>query len=51
VGAALARLAPLRPRFVSPGLVSQSDTKAGFGRGVLLRDPDGHALSLVDKPG
>lgn len=41
------RAAGTRP--VSPGPVSLADAKAGFGQGLLLRDPDGHAL-LVRRP-
>lgn len=36
-----------RARFVSPGLVNLPDALLGFTRGLMLRDPDGHALRLV----
>ena len=33
--------------FVSPGAVTLPDTTLGFRRAVLVRDPDGHAMRLV----
>jgi hypothetical protein len=33
--------------WVSSGGVALEDSKLGFGHGVLLRDPDGHAVNLV----
>ena len=36
-------------RFVSPGVVSISDARLGFSKGLLARDPDGHAMALVEK--
>lgn len=33
--------------WVSSGAVTLEDSALGFGQGVLLRDPDGHAASLV----
>ena len=41
-----ARAAGGRP--VSPGVVDLSNTSLGFSRAMLLRDPDGHALEIVD---
>lgn len=35
--------------FVSPGVIAMPDGKLGFGKGVLVRDPDGHAVQLVEK--
>lgn len=35
--------------FVSPGVVAVPDGRVGFGKGVLVRDPDGHAVQLVEK--
>jgi catechol 2,3-dioxygenase-like lactoylglutathione lyase family enzyme len=32
---------------VSPGVVSLTGAPLGFGRGLLVRDPDGHALELT----
>jgi len=34
-------------RFVSPGDVTLSDRALGFGQGLLVRDPDGHAVQVV----
>jgi catechol 2,3-dioxygenase-like lactoylglutathione lyase family enzyme len=33
--------------FVSPGEVALAGRELGFGRGVLLRDPDGHGVEVV----
>jgi catechol 2,3-dioxygenase-like lactoylglutathione lyase family enzyme len=33
--------------FVSPGLVQLGDASLGFAAGMLVRDPDGHALELA----
>jgi catechol 2,3-dioxygenase-like lactoylglutathione lyase family enzyme len=35
--------------FISPGLISIPTSALGFRRGELLRDPDGHALRLVER--
>jgi catechol 2,3-dioxygenase-like lactoylglutathione lyase family enzyme len=35
---------------VSPGVVTLPDARLGFGRGLLVRDPDGHVLELVADP-
>lgn len=45
---AVRRLSPWRQIFVSPGPVSVSETARGRAKGALLRDPDGHALMLVE---
>lgn len=37
-----------RTRFVSPGAVDVSDDGLGFRSAALVRDPDGHALLLVE---
>ena len=34
--------------FVSPGAVALPDESLGFARGMLVRDPDGHAMLLVE---
>jgi catechol 2,3-dioxygenase-like lactoylglutathione lyase family enzyme len=36
-------------RFVSPGVVTISDGRLGFTRGLLARDPDGHVMALIEK--
>ena len=33
--------------FVSPGVIAMPDRRLGFGKGVLVRDPDGHAVQVV----
>ena len=33
--------------FVSPGTVSLKNSVLGFSKGLLVRDPDGHAIQLV----
>lgn len=35
--------------FVSPGIVAVPDGRLGFRKGVLVRDPDGHAAQLAEK--
>ena len=35
--------------FVSPGVVSLTEAALGFRKGALVRDPDGHAVMLVEK--
>ena len=36
-------------QFVSPGAVTLNERALGFGRGALLRDPDGHGVELIEK--
>jgi catechol 2,3-dioxygenase-like lactoylglutathione lyase family enzyme len=38
-----------RAPFVSAGAVELADGKAGFRKGVTVRDPDGHAVQIVEK--
>ena len=35
---------------VSRGEITLPDAQLGFPRGVLLRDPDGHSVELVERP-
>lgn len=45
-------LGPLRASavpFVSPGAVTFREAKIGFTSGVIVRDPDGHALAIVQQ--
>ena len=35
--------------FVSPGVIAVPERGLGFGKGVLVRDPDGHAVQLAEK--
>ncbi|HKT60445.1 MAG TPA: VOC family protein [Gemmatimonadales bacterium] len=39
-----------RFRLVSPGPVELPDTALGFQRGLMVRDPDGHAVQLIQAP-
>ncbi len=34
---------------VSSGVISLPEEKLGFRKGVLVRDPDGHAVELAEK--
>jgi catechol 2,3-dioxygenase-like lactoylglutathione lyase family enzyme len=36
-------------RLVSPSVVAMSDDQLGYTKGLLARDPDGHALLFTDK--
>jgi catechol 2,3-dioxygenase-like lactoylglutathione lyase family enzyme len=36
-------------RLVSPGAVQVNDTRLGFAKGLLVRDPDGHVMLLVER--
>lgn len=36
-------------RFVSSGVTSLPDSRLGFQRGVLVRDPDGHVMQLTER--
>ncbi len=38
-----------RVLFVSPGAVSLPEPSLGFAKGLLVRDPDGHAMRLVQR--
>ncbi len=42
------RLFAAHALFVSPGEVTLPDASLGFTQGLLLRDPDGHAVRLVN---
>ncbi|MDX2034953.1 MAG: VOC family protein [Blastocatellia bacterium] len=46
---AAARLRAGRFAFISPGLVQFPTPAFGFRRSLLLRDPDGHAMQLIEK--
>jgi len=45
------RLAAARTTFVSRGIVEIPRAMLGFEKGILVRDPDGHAVQLVEGPG
>lgn len=36
-------------RFVSPGVVTMSDSRLQFSKGLLARDPDGHVMALIER--
>ena len=38
-----------RALLVSPGVVTLSDAEFGFRKGLMARDPDGHAVQLVER--
>ncbi len=38
-----------RTWFVSPGVTILPDRGLGFGKGVLVRDPDGHAVQVIER--
>ncbi len=42
-------LRTVNSRFVSPGSVSLTEPRLGFKRGLLVRDPDGHVMALIEK--
>ena len=50
-GAAAAAVRRGRFRLVSPATVELPDTALGFRRGILVHDPDGHAVQLVEHEG
>ncbi len=47
--AAARRLRAGRAAFVSPDLIALPDAPLGFRKGLLLRDPDGHALQVIER--
>ena len=47
--AAAEKLKASRVRFVSPGVTTIPDRTLGFNQGFLVRDPDSHALRLIEK--
>jgi hypothetical protein len=38
-----------RSAFISTGVVEVPDGKAGFRKSVIVRDPDGHAVQIVEQ--
>jgi len=49
VDEAMQTLRNCRSAFVSTGVVELPDGKAGFRKAVMLRDPDGHAIQIVER--
>jgi hypothetical protein len=43
------KLKARRVPFVSPGVATIPDRALGISKGFLARDPDGHALQLIEK--
>ena len=35
--------------FVSPGVIALDEPQLGFSKGLLVRDPDGHVMALVER--
>ncbi|MGH7231171.1 MAG: VOC family protein, partial [Nitrospiraceae bacterium] len=35
--------------FISPGVVATTDGRIGFKKAILVQDPDGHAIQLVEE--
>ncbi len=48
VEAVTQRLRAGRAAFVSPGIVALPDKLLGFRQGIQVRDPDGHAMEVVE---
>jgi catechol 2,3-dioxygenase-like lactoylglutathione lyase family enzyme len=46
--AAARKLFEVKARFVSPGVVEIPEKTQGFRKGLVVRDPDGHAVELVE---
>jgi len=44
---AVAPLREAKARFLSSGVIAFRDSSIGFTRGFVIRDPDGHALSII----
>ena len=47
--AAAQKIRAMRARLISPGVVTIPDRVLGFNKGFLVRDPDGHALQLMER--
>jgi catechol 2,3-dioxygenase-like lactoylglutathione lyase family enzyme len=43
------KLGDAHVRFVSPGVVTMPRDQAGFSKGALISDPDGHSVLLIQK--
>ena len=48
IGGAAERVRAARVRLASPGVIALPNRGLGFGKGLLVRDPDGHALLLIE---
>jgi catechol 2,3-dioxygenase-like lactoylglutathione lyase family enzyme len=47
--AAVKKLISAHTKFVSSGMVAESDGKLGFRKAFLVRDPDGHAILVEER--
>jgi hypothetical protein len=47
--AAEQKLRMTRAKAISSGVVTIPEQKLGFKQGFLARDPDGHAVQLIEK--
>jgi len=48
-GEVASRLRAARAAFISPDVIAVPDRALGFARGALIRDPDGHAIQLIER--
>jgi|GEM_PF-135449 len=48
-GTAAQALRAGKATFVSPGVISLTESALGFTRGFLVRDPDGHAMQVIQR--
>lgn len=46
---AVRRLLSAKFTLVSPGVVALAEAQLGFAAGLLVRDPDGHAMQLIER--
>jgi hypothetical protein len=49
VDSAAQKLVSEKYSLVSPGVVMLDAAQLGFSKGLLVRDPDGHVMALVEK--
>jgi catechol 2,3-dioxygenase-like lactoylglutathione lyase family enzyme len=49
LGLSAKKLRDAHVRFISPGVVVMPKVKAGFSKGALVSDPDGHDVLLIEK--
>jgi hypothetical protein len=38
-----------RSAFVSSGVVELPDARAGYRKALIVRDPDGHAVQIIER--
>jgi catechol 2,3-dioxygenase-like lactoylglutathione lyase family enzyme len=49
VGLAAQSLSKMKPGFISAGVITLREPALGFRRALIVRDPDGHAMQLIEK--